>query len=165
MDIEASKRGTTVYLVDNRIDMLPPLLGTNLCSLRSNVERLAFSCVWELSPKAEIITVRYTKSVIRSKASFTYAEAQLRIDDSKLNDDLTKSIRNLNMLAKQLKSQRQEQGSLTLSSAEVRFQLEHDSQDPIDIELKQLTETNSLVEEFMLLANISVARKIYERFP
>lgn len=164
MDKEASKRGTTVYLVDKRIDMLPSLLGTNLCSLRSNVDRLAFSCIWELTAEGDIISCNYTKSIIRSKASFTYGEAQLRIDDSNLNDDLTISIRNLNMIAKKLRKKREEAGSLTLASPEVRFHLEHESQDPVDLELKELKETNALVEDFMLLANISVARKIFEHF-
>lgn len=98
MDAEAAARGTTVYLVDKRIDMLPSLLGTNLCSLRPHVERLAFSTIWvrlnhiigyaslltdrkELTPEAEIVNVRFTKSVIASKAAFTYEEAQIRIDD------------------------------------------------------------------------------------
>ena len=81
MDTEAAARGTTVYLVDKRIDMLPSLLGTNLCSLRPHVERLAFSVIWELTPEAEIINVRFTKSVIASKAAFTYEEAQLKKDD------------------------------------------------------------------------------------
>jgi len=81
MDKEAAKRGTTVYLVDKRIDMLPALLGTNLCSLRSNVDRLAFSCIWELTPEAEIVNVHFTKSVIRSRASLSYEEAQDRNDD------------------------------------------------------------------------------------
>ena len=101
MDNEAAARGTTVYLVDKRIDMLPALLGTNLCSLRPHVERLAFSAIWvsyrdtfpgrsvlmcissrqELTPEAEIVNVRFTKSVIASKAAFTYEEAQIRKDD------------------------------------------------------------------------------------
>ena len=81
MDLEASKRGTTVYLVDKRIDMLPPLLGTNLCSLHSNVDRLAFSVIWEMTPEAVIVGVEYSKSIIRSRASFTYDEAQARLDD------------------------------------------------------------------------------------
>lgn len=81
MDSEAASRGTTVYLVDKRIDMLPELLGTNLCSLRPFVERLAFSVIWELSPEADIVNVRYTKSVIASNEAFTYAAAQQRKDD------------------------------------------------------------------------------------
>ncbi|CDH60378.1 exosome complex exonuclease rrp44 isoform 1 [Lichtheimia corymbifera JMRC:FSU:9682] len=165
MDTEAANRGTTVYLVDKRIDMLPALLGTNLCSLRSNVERLAFSCIWELTKDAEIVKVDFTKSVIRSKHSFTYDEAQSRIDDERMQDDVTKGIRILNELAKKLRKKRIERGALTLSSPEVRFNLENDSQDPVDVEMKELKETNALVEEFMLLANISVAQKIFSHFP
>ncbi|OAC99195.1 hypothetical protein MUCCIDRAFT_154095 [Mucor lusitanicus CBS 277.49] len=165
MDVEAASRGTSVYLVDKRLDMLPSLLGTNLCSLRSNVERLAFSCVWEMNENAEIVSVDFTKSVIRSKHSFTYDEAQTRIDDERMQDPITKGIRVLNKFAKILRQKRMENGALTLSSPEVRFNLENDSQDPVDVEMKELKETNALVEEFMLLANISVAKKIYSKFP
>ncbi|KAL0075876.1 hypothetical protein J3Q64DRAFT_1773142 [Phycomyces blakesleeanus] len=165
MDDEAASRGTSVYLVDKRIDMLPGLLGTNLCSLRSNVERLAFSCIWEVNENADIINVDFTKSIIRSKHSFTYEEAQNRIDDDRMQDDITKGIRVMNSMAKKLRQKRLDRGALTLSSPEVRFNLENDSQDPVDVEMKELKETNALVEEFMLLANISVAEKIYSKFP
>ncbi|KAL2912650.1 exosome catalytic subunit dis3 [Polyrhizophydium stewartii] len=165
MDLEARRRGTTVYLVDKRIDMLPGLLGTNLCSLRSNVDRLAFSCLWEITPDAEVVSTRFTKSVIRSKASLTYDEAQARLDDPKMTDSVSMSIKALNMLAKKLRARRMAAGALTLASPEVRFRMENDSQDPVDVELKELKDTNALVEEFMLLANIYVARKIYECFP
>ncbi|KAJ1646715.1 exosome catalytic subunit dis3 [Coemansia asiatica] len=165
MDKEAAHRSTTVYLVDRRIDMLPELLGTNLCSLMSNVDRLAFSCIWEMDQDANIVNVKFHKSVIHSKASLTYEQAQNRVDDPSMNDSITKGIRTLNMLAKKLRKRRTESGALTLSSPEVRFRLENDSQDPVDVEMKALKETNALVEEFMLLANISVAGKIYEHFP
>ncbi|KAJ3297254.1 exosome catalytic subunit dis3 [Borealophlyctis nickersoniae] len=165
MDLEAQRRGTTVYLVDKRIDMLPSLLGTNLCSLRSNVDRLAFSCIWEITENAEVVNVRYTKSVIRSKASLTYDEAQARLDDKTLNDPVTLGIKALNSLAKKLRAQRIARGALTLASPEVRFKLENDTQDPVDVEMKELKETNALVEEFMLLANIYVAKKIQSSFP
>ncbi|KAJ7651983.1 hypothetical protein DFH06DRAFT_995753 [Mycena polygramma] len=166
MDTEAAARGTTVYLVDKRIDMLPALLGTNLCSLRPNVERLAFSAIWEMTPEAEIVNVRFTKSVIKSKAAFTYEEAQLRKDDPNRQDPLTIAIRLLNTLAQKLKAARMAAGALNLASPEVKIHLDSaESSDPIDVEQKELRETNSLVEEFMLLANISVARKIWEAFP
>ncbi|KAI9294598.1 RNB-domain-containing protein, partial [Neoconidiobolus thromboides FSU 785] len=165
MDKEAANRCTTVYLVNQRIDMLPGLLGTNLCSLKSNVERLAFSCVWEMNEKAEIINTKFMKSVIKSKKSFTYEEAQKQIDDLNQKDSLTQGIRQLNKFAKLLKAKRLEAGALTLSSPEVRFSLENESQDPVDVEMKELHDTNALVEEFMLLANISVAKKIYTTFP
>jgi len=82
-----------------------------------------------------------------------------------MNDNITKSIRILNGLAKKLKRKRLDNGALTLASPEVRFNLENDSQDPVDVEMKELKETNALVEEFMLLANISVAKKIHSKYP
>uniref|UniRef100_A0A8C2GRP0 Exosome complex exonuclease RRP44 n=1 Tax=Cyprinus carpio TaxID=7962 RepID=A0A8C2GRP0_CYPCA len=164
LDQEAASRGTTVYLCGKRIDMVPELLSSNLCSLRSNVERLAFSCIWEMNHNAEIIKTHFTKSVINSKASLTYAEAQMRIDDTTINDDITKSLRGLNRLAKILKGRRTEKGALTLSSPEVHFHMDSETHDPIDLQTKELKETNSMVEEFMLLANISVAQKIYDEF-
>ncbi|ODN80426.1 hypothetical protein, variant [Cryptococcus amylolentus CBS 6039] len=166
MDSEAASRGTTVYLVDKRIDMLPALLGTNLCSLRPFVERLAFSVIWELNEDAEIVNVRFVKSVIASKEAFTYEAAQLRKDDKSRNDNLTNSIRLLNTLAIKLKAARMRAGALSLSSPELKIHLNSsESAEPIDVEQKEQRETNSLVEEFMLLANISVAAKIQETFP
>ncbi|KAK4689829.1 exosome complex exonuclease DIS3/RRP44, partial [Tremellales sp. Uapishka_1] len=166
MDSEAASRGTTVYLVDKRIDMLPALLGTNLCSLRPFVERLAFSVIWEMDQDANIIKVRFVKSVIASKEAFTYEAAQNRKDDKSLSDPLTKAIRLLNSLAIKLKAGRMAAGALSLSSPELKIHLDSsESAEPIDVEQKQQRETNSLVEEFMLLANISVAAKIQEAFP
>ncbi|XP_066476116.1 exosome complex exonuclease RRP44 [Tiliqua scincoides] len=164
LDEESAKRGTTVYLCEKRIDMVPELLSSNLCSLRSNVDRLAFSCIWEMDHNANILKTRFTKSAINSKASLTYAEAQMRIDSSSMNDDITTSLRGLNKLAKILKKRRRDNGALTLSSPEVRFHMDSETHDPIDLQTKELKETNSMVEEFMLLANISVAQKIYDEF-
>uniref|UniRef100_A0A8C5SEZ9 Protein DIS3 homolog n=1 Tax=Laticauda laticaudata TaxID=8630 RepID=A0A8C5SEZ9_LATLA len=164
LDQESAKRGTTVYLCEKRIDMVPDLLSSNLCSLRSNVDRFAFSCIWEMNQNAEILATRFTKSVINSKASLTYAEAQMKIDSATLKDDITTSLRGLNRLAKILKKRRRENGALTLSSPEVRFHIDSETHDPIDLQTKELKETNSMVEEFMLLANISVAQKIYQEF-
>uniref|UniRef100_A0A4W5NL83 Protein DIS3 homolog n=1 Tax=Hucho hucho TaxID=62062 RepID=A0A4W5NL83_9TELE len=146
MDLEAANRGTTVYLTGRRIDMVPELLSSNLCSLRSSVERLAFSCIWEINDKAEIVKTRFTKSVINSKASLTYAEAQMRIDDANMNDDTTKSLRGLNRLAKILKKRRIEKGALTLSSPEVRFHIDSETHDPIDLQTKELKYVVRLLE-------------------
>ncbi|KAK3945324.1 hypothetical protein QBC46DRAFT_349705 [Diplogelasinospora grovesii] len=165
MDAEASIRGTTVYLVDKRIDMLPMLLGTDLCSLKPYVERYAFSVIWELTPDADIVNARFTKSVIKSREAFSYEQAQLRVDDESQQDDLTKSIRTLLALSRKLKQKRLDAGALSLSSPEVKVQMESETSDPIDVKVKQLLDTMSLVEEFMLLANTSVAAKIYEAFP
>ncbi|XP_044540905.1 exosome complex exonuclease RRP44-like [Gracilinanus agilis] len=164
LDQESAKRGTTVYLCEKRIDMVPELLSSNLCSLRSNVDRLAFSCIWEMNHNAEILKTRFTKSAINSKASLTYAEAQMRIDSANMNDDITTSLRGLNKLAKILKRRRIDAGALILSSPEVRFHVDSETHDPIDLQTKELRETNSMVEEFMLLANVSVAKKIHEEF-
>ena len=165
MDAEASIRGTTVYLVDKRIDMLPMLLGTDLCSLKPYVERYAFSTTWEITPDADIVNSAFTKSVIRSREAFSYEQAQLRIDDSSQRDELTQGMRILLMLSKKLRQKRMDAGALNLASPEVRVQTESETSDPVDVKTKEQLDTNSLVEEFMLLANISVAGKIYEAFP
>ncbi len=165
MDKEASQRGTTVYLVDKRIDMLPMLLGTDLCSLKPYVERYAFSVLWEITPEADIVSSHFTKSVIRSREAFSYEAAQLRIDDKSQQDDLTQGMRTLLMLSKKLKQKRMDAGALNLSSPEVKVRTESETSDPVDVQTKKLLDTNSLVEEFMLLANISVAAKNYEAFP
>ncbi|KAL8781893.1 MAG: hypothetical protein Q9203_000855 [Teloschistes exilis] len=165
MDMEASVRGTTVYLVDRRIDMLPMLLGTDLCSLKPHVERYAFSTLWEITKDADIVNSTFTKSVIRSREAFSYEQAQSRIDDEAQTDELTQGMRALLMVSKKLKRKRMDAGALNLASPEVRVQTESETSDPVDVKTKELLDTNSLVEEFMLLANISVAGKIYESFP
>jgi exosome complex exonuclease DIS3/RRP44 len=165
MDKEAALRGTTVYLVDKRIDMLPMLLGTDLCSLKPYVERFAFSVLWELDSNADIVNVNFTKSVIRSREAFSYEAAQIRIDDASHVDDLTNGMRDLMMLSKKLRAKRMAAGALNLASPEVRVETDSETSDPIDVKTKQLLDTNQLVEEFMLLANISVAGKNYEAFP
>ncbi|KAK2159602.1 hypothetical protein LSH36_150g04005 [Paralvinella palmiformis] len=165
IDKEAANRGTTVYLIDKRIDMVPELLSSNLCSLRSEEDRFAFTVIWEMTKDAKILSTLFHKSIIRSKAALTYAEAQLRIDDKSMKDDVTEGLRRLNSLAKILKKIRIRNGALTLASQEVRFHIDSETHDPIDVQTKELRETNSMVEEFMLLANISVAEKILDEFP
>lgn len=165
LDKEAANRGTTVYLADKRIDMVPELLSSNLCSIQGGQERLSFSCIWEMTPRAEIVSTSFAKSVILSRAALTYSEAQMRIDDAKQTDPVTCGLRRLNELAKLLKQRRAEGGALTLASPEIRFEVDSETHDPIDLHTKVLKDTNSMVEEFMLLANISVAEQIYKSFP
>ncbi|KAI4327860.1 hypothetical protein L6164_020272 [Bauhinia variegata] len=165
LDNEASQRGTSVYLVERRIDMLPKPLTEDICSLRADVERLAFSVIWEMTPEAEIISTRYTKSVIKSSAALSYIEAQARMDDSRLMDSLTTDLRNMNSLAKKMRLRRIERGALTLASAEVKFQIDTETHDPLDVGMYQIREANQMVEEFMLAANVSVAQQILESFP
>lgn len=165
LDDEASQRGTSTYLVDRRIDMLPKPLTEDICSLRAEVERLAFSVIWEMTPQAEIISTKFTKSVIKSCAALSYVEAQARMDDSRLMDPLTIDLRNMNNLAKIMRQRRIERGALTLASAEVKFQIDTETLDPLDIGMYQIREANQMVEEFMLAANVSVAGKILKHFP
>uniref|UniRef100_A0A182JC98 Exosome complex exonuclease RRP44 n=1 Tax=Anopheles atroparvus TaxID=41427 RepID=A0A182JC98_ANOAO len=165
MDREAASRATTVYLVDKRIDMVPGLLSSNLCSLRGGEERFAFSCIWELDEKARIKHTKFHKSVIKSASALTYEQAQLIIDDRNQKNEVAVSLRLLNKLAKVLKRRRTENGALVLASPEIRFQVDSETHDPIEVKAKQLLETNSMVEEFMLLANVSVAEKIEQEFP
>eukprot|EP00039_Didymoeca_costata_P030881 m.31903 g.31903 ORF g.31903 m.31903 type:complete len:951 (-) comp8358_c0_seq3:35-2887(-) len=164
-DKEAAKRGTTVYLTNRRIDMVPAVLSGNICSLRSGVERYAMSTLLEMTPSANVVKKTFCKSIIASKHSFMYSEAQSIIDDEDDNTDTAQNLRTLNKLAKKLKAMRMERGALQLESPEVRFNMENEAHDPVDVEVKQSLETNSLVEEFMLLANVSVAEHIFEKFP
>jgi exosome complex exonuclease DIS3/RRP44 len=166
MDAEAAARGTTVYLVDKRIDMLPPLLGTDLCSLKPSVERYAFSTIWEITPEADVVSASYTKSVILSREGFSYEQAQRRIDDKSANDGLTLGMRTLLALSNKLRQKRMDAGALNLSSPEVRIEADDETSDPLtDVKTKASLATNSLVEEFMLLANTTVAKKIQSSFP
>lgn len=165
LDKEGGLRATSTYLVDRRIDMLPSLLGTNLCSLRPSVERYAFSVLWEMTPEGEIISTEFSKSLIKSRQAFEYEEAQMKIDDPNQQDELAKSMRILLELSKVLKQKRMDAGALNLASPEVKVHTGDEMNDPTSVEIKKPVATNSLVEEFMLLANISVAHKIYEFSP
>jgi len=164
IDLEAAARGTTVYLVNKRIDMVPKRLGEDLCSLHEKVDRLAFSVLWEMDEDANVLGARFQKTVIRSEGALSYEQAQLRMDDTRMTDPLTVSLRTLNALAKKLKAARSAAGALNLASPEVRFVLDSETRDPTDVGMYQLKEANSMVEEFMLLANISVARETTRAF-
>ncbi|KAK3871019.1 hypothetical protein Pcinc_023815 [Petrolisthes cinctipes] len=165
LDKEAQNRSTTVYLTNRRIDMVPDLLSSNLCSLRGNVDRFAFSVIWEITRKAEVQSSRFCKAIIKSRGELTYQQAQARIDDSIMQDDLTNSLRNLNKLAKKLKKKRINAGALVLASMEVKFHMDPDTDTVVDIVAKQHLETMSMVEEFMLLANVTAAETTLQHFP
>jgi exosome complex exonuclease DIS3/RRP44 len=122
-----------VYMVERRIDMLPKPLTEDICSLRADVERLAFSVLWEMTAEAEIVSVSFTKSIIKSSAALSYVEAQARMDDSRLEDALTADLRNMNRLAKIMRQRRIERGALTLASPEVKFEIDTETHDPLDV--------------------------------
>lgn len=165
MDVEASARATTTYLVQRRIDMLPKPLTEDICSLRADVERLAFSVLWEITEDAEVLSATFTKSVIKSRAALTYAEAQTRIDDERMQDEITCNLRAMNKIAKLLRKARMDRGALELASPEVKFEIDTETQDPLDVGMYQLRETNRMVEEMMLLANCTVAERCLKDFP
>ena len=166
IDNIASKTCNTVYMVHKRTDMLPKVLTENLCSLVAK-PRYAFSVLWEFDKVNlnKIVNVEYTKSIIHSKASLTYEEAYNIIKDDKNKSELAKSIRNLNKISKILKNNRIKEGALVLASNEMKFNVDYETNSINDIRSYATFETNSLVEEFMLLANVYVAEKIYESFP
>ena len=166
IDREAAMRCTTVYLVEKRTDMLPGLLTTDLCSLKGNVDRLAFSVLWEVKPDTcEIVKTEYHKTMIHSCAALTYADAQAKIDDSSDQSELAMAIRRLNNVAKKIRAKRMGKGALELASLEVRFELDSETMDPTNVTAYETKDTNKLVEEFMLLANQAVAEQILRNFP
>src|SRR5690606_36653393 len=110
----------------------------------------------------EIIDIQYSKTVIKSKAALTYKQASDRINDINDKSEITESIRNLNKIAKHLKNKRLQDGALVLASNEMKFNVDFETNTINDISTYQTYETNSRVEEFMLLANVWVADKIYQ---
>lgn len=102
-------------------------------------ERLTFSVLWEMTPDAHIVSSRFTKGLIRSRAALTYAEAQARIDDPALSDELTAGLRTLMSLSKHLRARRYEAGALQLASPEVKFQFDSErTTDPMDVGMYQV---------------------------
>ena len=166
VDRIAAKNCNTIYLVHKRTDMLPKVLTENLCSLVGGKERLAFSVLWEFDKdNLEILNVNYGKSVIRSRAALTYEKANNIMNDKNDNSDIAIGIRLLNKITKDLKRKRIESGALILASNEMKFNLNQETNTITDISMYKTFETNSLVEECMLLANVWVAKKIYESYP
>lgn len=166
IDLEAANRSTSTYLVNKRLDMLPKLLTTDLCSLKGNVDRFAFSVLWEVTPEADIVDVQFKKSIIHSIAALTYQQAQGMIDQPDDETDIKASaVKRLNSLARILRKRRIDAGALTLASPEVKFVLDSESLNPTDVQAYTLYEANALVEEFMLFANVTVGKKILRHYP
>jgi ribonuclease R len=157
VDKEAIERATSVYLVDRVIPMLPEVLSNNICSLKPNVDRLAYSVLFEMDEKANLVDYTIKKTVIHSDFRFTYQTAQDVIDDKK--GELATELLLLDKLSKLLRTKRQQNGSINFESTEVKFILDKDN-NPIDVYFKESLSTNHLIEEFMLLANKTVAKHI-----
>ena len=155
LDKSAKLRGNSVYLVGEVIPMLPENLSNGICSLVPNKDRLTYSIVFEISKQGKVIKYEIVKSIINSKRRFTYEEVQGIIDSG--NGDFANEIILLNDLAKILRKKRINEGSIEFHTPEVAFELD-DNGKPINVIRKELKESNMLVEEFMLLANRTIAQ-------
>jgi ribonuclease R len=160
IDKEASNRGNSVYFVGKAIPMLPEKLSNNICSLVSNEDRFTFSVIFELNEKGVVLNHQIAKTIINSKRRFTYDEAQKIIESGQ--GDYSKEITLLNDLAKLLRSMRMKSGSFEFFTPEVEFQLDGNGH-PSKVIKKEIRESNMLVEEFMLLANKTIAERIFSR--
>lgn len=157
IDKEAYERATSVYLVDRTVPMLPEHLCNMLCSLRPDEDKLAYSVIFRMDGKAHVLGYEICHSVIRSNRRFTYEEAQTRIETGQ--GDYAVEINTLNKLAQILRRHRFEQGAIAFDREEVRFEIDEQGK-PVSVYFKEMKESNQLVEEFMLLANKTVAQYI-----
>ncbi len=185
VDEEAYQRGTSIYLVDRVIPMLPEQLSNELCSLRPNEDKLCMSVIVDMDKDAKVLRHKICRTVIRSDYRLTYEEAlglldigdgqlaigdwQLAIGDGRLDigdgqlaigdGQLVGALQAMNELAKQLRKKRFEHGAINFETPEVRFRL-NEHGEPIEIVFHQSTAANHLIEEFMLLANRIVAKEV-----
>ena len=157
IDREAYKRATSIYLVDRTIPMLPERLCNNLCSLRQDEDKLAYSVIFTMNEFAEVKDYKICRTIIRSNRRFTYEEAQQIIESGE--GEYKQEILKLNEFAKILRTQRFAKGSIAFERTEVRFEIDEKGK-PLSVYFKESKEANKLVEEFMLLANKTVAHHI-----
>ena len=157
IDKEAEKRATSVYLVDRTIPMLPERLCNFICSLRPDEEKLAFSVIFNMNEKGEVKDSRIVHTIIKSDRRFTYEEAQKVIETGE--GDYKEEILELNKLAQILRKQRLAAGAIDFDRVEVKFEIDETGK-PLSVYFKESKEANKLIEEFMLLANRTVAERI-----
>lgn len=157
IDKEAQKRATSVYLVDRVVPMLPEHLCNGICSLRPDEDKLAFSVIFEMDSDAKVHNYKIARTVIRSNRRFSYEEAQSVIETGL--GDCVDAILTLDKLAKELRRKRYEEGSVEFDRAEVKFDITPDGT-PVGVYFKVSKDANKLIEEFMLLANRTVAAAI-----
>lgn len=157
IDKEAAKRATSVYLVDRTIPMLPERLCNFICSLRPDEEKLAYSVIFEMNEKAEVKNYCIRHTVIKSNRRFTYEEAQQIIETGE--GDYKEEVLQLNRLAQILREKRMAAGSINFDRCEVKFEIDETGK-PLSVYFKVSKEANKLIEEFMLLANKTVAEYV-----
>lgn len=154
LDKEARTRATSVYLVDRVVPMLPEHLSNGICSLRPDEDKLTFSCIFEMDDNAKVYSSKIARTVTRSNRRFTYEEAQNVIESG--HGDYAREILALDAMAKVLRAQRYENGSVEFDRAEVKFEIDEHGH-PVSTYFKESKDANKLIEEFMLLANKTVA--------
>ncbi|WP_329904128.1 ribonuclease R [Porphyromonas pogonae] len=157
IDREAYKRATSIYLVDRTIPMLPERLCNELCSLRPNEEKYAYSCIFKMNEDADVLDYHIVRTVIESDRRFTYEEAQQIIEQGE--GECSEAILKMNDLAQKLRTRRFDKGAIAFERQEVKFEID-DKGRPTGIIIKESKEANKLIEEFMLLANKTVAAHV-----
>ncbi len=158
IDKEAQERGTSIYLVDRVIPMLPEVLSNDLCSLRPNEDRLAFSAVFEMDAHGNIKSEWFGQTIIHSNKRFSYEEAQEVLDTK--NGPLYEELTTLMNIGRILRKKRHEDGAIAFDQPEVKFELDENGK-PIRAFTKVRTETMLMIEDYMLLCNRRVAEYVY----
>lgn len=157
IDKEAFKRATSIYLVDRTIPMLPEKLCNNLCSLRPDEDKLTYSVVFTMNDKAEVKKARICRTIIRSNRRFTYEEVQEILTAGK--GEYSEELGLLNRMAQTMREKRFASGAIDFQQAEVHFRLDENGK-PLSVYFSESNESHQLIEEFMLLANRTVAETI-----
>ena len=160
VDREARNRGTSVYLVDRTVPMLPEKLCNRLCSLREGEDKLTFSVVFEMTPDAAVVRSWLGRTVIRSDRRLDYGSAQAVIKDGgSVSPEIDDALRSLNAMAERLRKARLKAGAINFSKPEMKVEVDGTGK-PLRVYRKESVEANWLIEEFMLLANRTVAKYI-----
>ena len=163
VDIEASARGTSVYLVDRTVPMLPPVLSNDVCSLNAGQPKLAVSVFIGLDGDGRVVDRRYERTVIECDAALSYEEAQEVLDGAgSVGDDVDAALRLLDNRARKVRERRKERGSLDFDLPEAKVILDAEGE-PVDIRKRERKESHRLIEDFMILANEVVANDLQAR--
>lgn len=162
LDKEAYERGTSVYLVDRVIPMLPEKLSNELCSLRANEDKLCFSAVFELDKDANVIKEWFGRTIIHSNRRFSYEEVQDILE--KKEGEFSNELLQLNALAYILRDRKFKHGAIAFESTEVKFKLDEHGK-PLGVYVKERKDAHKLIEDFMLLANRKVAEYVAKKVP
>ncbi len=156
VDKEAQRRGTSVYLVDRTVPMLPEKLSNRLCSLRPGEDKLTFSAIFTMTPKGEVRSRRFSRTIICSDRRYDYEQVQALIESGEGKDELENAILTLNKVAQILRKKRFDSGAISFDRPEMKVIVDENGK-PVDVRETVTNESHQLIEEFMLLANRSVA--------